>query len=87
VNHMANVEFTTEQIVNLVLQLPSERKREVLLALANDSQAGRDQRMKFAEDQLRRLCAERGRNWDLMTEDEREALADELIHEDRSCPS
>ncbi len=84
---MANVEFTTKQIVDLVLQLPSERKREVLLALANDSQAGRDQRMKFAEDQLRRLCAERGRDWDSMSEVVRESLADELIHEDRSCPS
>ncbi len=79
---MANVEFTTEQIVNLVLQLPSERKREVLLALANDSQAGRNQRMSFAEAQLRKACAVRGLDWDLMTEDSREAIADVLIHEE-----
>jgi hypothetical protein len=84
---MAKVEFTTDQIVDLVLQLPSERKHEVLLALAAKSQAGRNQRMEIAEQQLRRLCAARGLDWDRMSEDEREALADELIHEDRSCPS
>jgi hypothetical protein len=84
---MANVEFATDQIVDLVLPLPSKRKREVLFALAAKSQTGQDQRMRIAEQQLRRLCAARGLDWDCMSEDEREALADGLIHEDRSCPS
>jgi hypothetical protein len=32
---------------------------------------------------MHRLCAERGRDWDRMSEDEREAFVDDLIHEDR----
>jgi hypothetical protein len=37
------------------------------------------------EQQMRRLCAERGLNWDTMTEEERESLVDDLIHEYRAC--
>jgi Mg/Co/Ni transporter MgtE len=83
---MATIELTNEQVVDLVQQLPPERKRDVLLALASDASARREQRMQMAEEQLRRLCAKRGLNWDGMSEDEREALVDDLIHEDRSCP-
>jgi hypothetical protein len=82
---MASVELTTEQVVNLVLQLPAERKQEVLMALASESEGRRNTRMAYAEEQLRQLCARRGLNWDSMTEEQREALADDLIHEDRSC--
>lgn len=41
--------------------------------------------MDYAELQLRRLCASRELNWDAMSEDEREAFVDTLIHEDRKC--
>jgi hypothetical protein len=82
---MATVELTNQQIVDLVRQLPVEAKREVLFALAGDAQAGRDERMKLAAEQLRRLATQRGMKWDAMSEPEREALVDDLIHEDRPC--
>jgi hypothetical protein len=41
--------------------------------------------MEYAEGQLRRLCAERGLDWDAMNEEERETFIDDLIHEDRKC--
>jgi hypothetical protein len=31
------------------------------------------------------LCAARGLNWAVMTEDQREAFIDDLVHEDRPC--
>ena len=37
------------------------------------------------EEQLRRLCAERGLNWDTMSSEQRESFIDDLIHEDRPC--
>jgi hypothetical protein len=83
---MASVELTNAQIVDLVRQLPAEAKREVLVALAGDSNSRRE-RMKLAEDQLRRLARERGLNWDTMTDEARQALVDDLIHEGRSCQS
>jgi TRAP-type C4-dicarboxylate transport system substrate-binding protein len=78
-------DLTTEQVIQLVRQLPPERKREILLALASDAAPRRAQRMQDAEAQLRKVCAARGLNWDTMSEEERERLADDLIHEDRPC--
>jgi len=75
------------QLIDLVKQLPPERKRNVLLALASDAQAWRNDRLQAAEDRMRELCTRRGRNWDSLTEAEREDLVDELVHEDRACAS
>lgn len=82
---MPTLELTDEQVVDLVRQLPPERKREALLALADEVKARRDQRIEYAETQIRRLCAERGLNWDGLSEDEREGFIDDLLHEDRAC--
>jgi hypothetical protein len=82
---MAVLELTKEQILELVRQLPAKDKREVLLLLANSSPAERARRQHLAEEQLRRLCQARGLNWDAMTADQREALIDDLVHEDRPC--
>ncbi len=78
---MPMLELTDDQVMELVKQLPSERQRAALLALA----AGATERRSQAEGQLRRLCNERGLDWDKMTEDEREGFIDSLVHEDRPC--
>ena len=82
---MPMLELTDQQVVDLVTQLPPERKRTAILALADADAAQRDERLNYAEDQLRRACAERGRDWDKLSEDEREAFIDDLVHEDRAC--
>ena len=84
---MPMLELTDQQVVDLVNQLPPIRKQTALLALASEAATRRDERMQFAEAQLRRLCAERGRNWDQMSEDEREVFIDDHVHEDRPCGS
>lgn len=82
---MPTLELTAQQVVELVKQLPPERKREAILALAADAAMHRNERMQYAEAQFRRVCAERGRDWDKLSEDEREAFIDDLVHEDRAC--
>lgn len=84
---MPTVELTTEQVVDLVKQLPPDQKRTALFALAAEAEQQRDERMAFAESQLRRLAGERGLAWDALSEDEREAFVDQLLHEDRPCRS
>lgn len=84
---MPSVELTDEQVVELVRQLPPERQRAALLALASGAASRRAERMQFAEEQLRRLSAQRELDWDRMSDDEREAFVDNMIHEDRSCGS
>ena len=83
---MPTLTVTDEQVIELIKQLPPERKQAILFALARDSAAEREARMAYAEGQLRRLCAERGLHWDSMSEEERETFIDDLVHEDRSCP-
>jgi hypothetical protein len=81
---MATVELTNNEIIDLVRRLPAERQRELLLALAGGQEA-RDKRMQLAEDQLRRIATQRGADWNSMNDDQRQALVDDLIHEDRPC--
>ena len=78
---MSVLELNDEQVISIVRQLPAARKRTALLALAQDAQARREERMRFGEAQLRHRCAERGLEWDRMSEDEREAFVNDLLHE------
>ena len=80
---MPKLELSEVQVVELVKQLPPEQHREVLLALAEDATRRREEQRQFAEGQLRRVVAARGLDWDTMSEQGREAFADNLVHEDR----
>ncbi|MYK17064.1 hypothetical protein F4055_02700 [Candidatus Poribacteria bacterium] len=81
----ATIELTTEQLIDFIQQMPPKEKRAVLVALAERTSVGEEERMKYAESQVRQLCASRGLNWDTMTEEEREDFIDDLVHEDREC--
>ena len=65
------LELTTEQIIDLVQQMPPEEKFLVVRALTKETPVEREERMKYAESKVRQLCAQRGLDWDAMTEDER----------------
>jgi hypothetical protein len=78
---MSVVELTDEQVLSLMRPLPAESKKAALLALAQDASLRRDERMAYAEDQLRQRARERGLAWDKLTEDEREAFVNRLLHE------
>jgi hypothetical protein len=82
---MPTLELTDGQVVELVRQLPPDRRRAALLALAADGAARRDLRLSETEAGLRRAAVQRGRDWDRMSDDEREAFVDGLVHEDRPC--
>jgi len=73
------------QVVDLIKQLSPETQRAALLALAEGAIKRRDERMLISDAQIRRIAADRGLAWDDMSDNEREALIDDLVHEDRSC--
>lgn len=79
------LELTTEQIIDLVQQMPPEEKFLVVRALTKETPAEREERMKYAESKVKKLCAARGLDWDTMTEDERLYFIDDIVHEDREC--
>ena len=68
-----------------VEQMPLRQEPARSIAHAGPELPKRTPLMDYAELQLRRLCASRELDWDAMTEDEREAFVDTLIHEDRKC--
>jgi hypothetical protein len=82
---MPLLELSETQVVELLKQLPPERQRAALLALAVGASQRREERMEYAEAQLRRVSSERGLNWDKLSDDDREQLIDDLLHEDRAC--
>lgn len=77
---MVKVEIPEQQIVEMVNQLSSAAKQEILKRLI----VGYDQweaMTDAAEVRMRRLCAERGIAWDSLSEEERLTLIDTLLHE------
>jgi hypothetical protein len=84
---MPTLQLTDEQVVELVRQLPPEHKKAALFALAAENAARQDDRLDAVEAGLRGAATDRGRDWDSMTEEQRGAFVDELIHEDRRCGS
>jgi hypothetical protein len=80
---MPFLELSDGQVMELVKQLSPEHQRAALLVLAEGAAQRREDRSQYAEAQLRRVAADRGREWDKMSEDEREDFIDDLLHEDR----
>ena len=79
----ATLLLNSEQILSLFAQLDPQSKREVLCQLAEGADRDRAARMMVAETALRRRAVERGLDWARMSEEERESLIDDLVHEDR----
>ena len=75
------VEVSESQVVEWVQQMSPEAKHEVLRALIPRLDAF-ETLADYGSERARALCTERGLDWDSMTEQNRERLIDELLHED-----
>jgi len=80
-NAMETVTLTVaeSQLIEWVRQLSPRSKQAVLRALIPDLD-DLDALVDYGDLRIRQLCAERGLDWDRLTEDEREQLIDELLH-------
>ena len=79
------VKLTTEQVIDFIRQMPGEERLAAILALAEESLPGGAERMKSLESNVRELCAERGLDWNTMSDEERQEFINDVIHEDREC--
>ncbi len=85
---MANLKLTVEQVIELVKQLPPPDQYAVLHAIKADRDAWWEKMVTRKEQEMRRISAERGLDWDRKSEEETEAFVDDLMHEDfRISPS
>jgi arsenate reductase-like glutaredoxin family protein len=76
---MPKLELSEEQVLELLLQLSPEGKRKALEILKQDAeweQVAQEVRKRWKE-----ICAERGIDWERLSDEEREALVDEWLHQ------
>ena len=78
---MSDSPSVEEQLREWVGQLASEHRQLLLMMLTEDDQLQGSTRLDFAVSQLRKLCKQRGFNWDRMAETDRESFLDNLIRE------
>lgn len=69
------------QIVELTRQLSPAGKQAVLRALISDLDQF-EALVDYGNERIRALCRERGIDWDDLSEEERERLIDDLLHEE-----
>ncbi len=74
--------LTNEQVVALVKQLSTEQQVEVLRFLLLHQWRQWESLSRYGVDKVRLVAQERSYDWDTMTEQEREAFIDELVHEE-----
>lgn len=82
---MPTLTLTDEQVIELVKQLPPNQQAELFQFLLQQRWDKWEKLSRAGQEGARRAAAERGKNWDTMTEDEREAFIDDIVHEDRPC--
>jgi len=82
---MPTLELTDEQVMELVQQLSPDRQEALFKLLLTKHWGAWVNLSRYGEERVRMAAAQRGRDWDAMTEDEREAFIDDLVHEDRLC--
>lgn len=78
---MSDSPSVEEQLREWVEQLAPEHRQLLLMMLTQDDRLQGSTRLDFAVSQLRKLCRQRGFDWDQMAENERESFLDNLIRE------
>ena len=75
-----NLRISERQLVRLVKKMSPAGKLEVLRALMPGYERV-EEMWEYGAERMRVLAAERELNWDLLNEDEREQLIDDMLHE------
>jgi len=78
---MATLALQDEQVLDLVRQLPNERRAWLFQQLVRDDWPVWVDLSAYAVRRARTVAAVRGLDWDRLTENEREDLLDTLLHE------
>jgi len=82
---MPTLTLTDAQVIELVSQLPADQQAALLQSLLLKQWSTWIELSQYGVERVRRAAGQRGREWDAMTEDEREAFLDDVVHEDRLC--
>lgn len=78
--------LSDDQVIELVKELSEHKKQELLKLLLLQPWESWTKLTHDGPEKARQAAQLRGKNWDAMTEDEREEFIDELLHEDNKVP-
>ncbi len=78
---MATLTLRDDQVLDLVRQLPNERRSWLFRQLLQYEWPAWVYLSAYGAEQARKIAAVRGLHWDSMPENEKEALVDTLLHE------
>jgi hypothetical protein len=79
---MAAIQLEENQLFDLVRQLAPEKQTELLRTLLTSAWSGWASGANYGEQRARAAAKKRGQDWDRMSEVEREAFIDDVLHED-----
>jgi hypothetical protein len=77
---VVTLEVSESQVVDSVRRVSPEAKRAILRALIPQLYE-LDDLVDYGDQRIRALCADRGLDWDSLTEGERQELIEDLLHD------
>ena len=80
---MVTLQLTDEQAINVIEQLPLEQRQRLIRQLLQREREIWEELARAGQPGARAAAAARGRDWDKMTEEERDEFIDDVLHEDR----
>jgi hypothetical protein len=75
--------MTQDQALQILRELPSRRRRELLYEFASEHVPLKEKRAAANLVELRKLAREQGQDWDTLSDESRVKLIDILIHQFR----
>jgi|LakMenE18May11ns_1017448.scaffolds.fasta_scaffold9838702_3 hypothetical protein len=84
---MPSVDLTTEQVIELVQQLPVAERQKAIAVLVEGLVTGAPARTGALAAAIQSACESRGIAWESLSDEDRERFVSDLIHETRSCRS
>jgi hypothetical protein len=83
---MPTLTINDEQVFSLIEQLSPEQKEQIFqILLLQKQQKTWETLSQKGQIQIKKIAEEKNKNWEAMTEEEREDFINDLIHEDRQC--
>ena len=82
---MPVLQLTNEQVLDLVEQLSPAQREDLFKKLLIQQWGEWEALSRYGAERIRQVALQHGYDWEVMTEDEREAFIDALVHEGRQC--
>jgi hypothetical protein len=79
---MVILRLDDDQVLALVRQLPQDRKTWLLRALVSDQWPRWAELAEYAGQRVRAVAAARNQDWDQMSDAQRDAFIDDIVHEE-----